>query len=148
MAKKRRLSLGAVLLAVILCAVPVGFGIATSCKNNPSKVEYASETNRKFYERLIKMDRNSTLTFYGFPACLTSIFNVSSGDEILTVGEDTLYLVFRGLNYSDVNRYHFYIIKDNHNNLWSIFRHNEKFLLYREDEVAHPDWLQIKTNGN
>lgn len=138
--KEKHLSLGAALL--ILCAVSAGLGMTTSCINKNS--EYASETNKKFYKRMTKMDKNEVITFHGFPACLTSIFNITAGDEILAVGEDTLYLVYRGLNYNDVNRYHFYIIKDNHDNLWSIFRHNEKFLLYREDEVAHSDWLQIK----
>lgn len=140
--KEKHLSLGAALL--ILCAVSAGLGMTTSCINKNSEMEYASETNKKFYKRMTKMDKNEVITFHGFPACLTSIFNITAGDEILAVGEDTLYLVYRGLNYNDVNRYHFYIIKDNHDNLWSIFRHNEKFLLYREDEVAHSDWLQIK----
>lgn len=108
-------------------------------------VEYASETNEKFYKKMVGMKRDSTLVFNGFPTCLTDILSRRiPGDEILTTETDTLYLVDWGLNRADINRYPCYIVKDNHDNLWSIFRHNENFHLNRVDEVKHKDWLEIR----
>lgn len=130
----------------------VGLKVKTSYRkiNNYSQVEYASKTNEKFYQKMLEMKRESTLIFNGFPTCLTGVFAyyIVPGDNILETPKDSLILLFRGLNYSDINRYPFYIFKDNHNNLWSLFRHNEEFHLTREDEIKHKDWLEIKTEKN
>ncbi len=111
--------------------------------NKDYEVEYASTTNEKFYQKMVGMERNSTLVFNGFPTCLTSILHAHTQpeDEILATEKDTLYLVDWDLNRRDINKYPLYIVKDNHNNLWSIFRHNENFHLNRVDEVKHKDWL-------
>lgn len=145
-------------LVILLCAIPVGYDVISSYKNNTNQeiaseavedasktVECASETNEKFYKKMVAMKRNSTLIFNGFPTCLTDILSHRNpGDEILTTGTDTLYLVDWDLNRTDINRYPCYIVKDNHDNLWSIFRHNENFHLNRVDEVKHKDWLEIR----
>ena len=145
-------------LVIILCAICVGYSMISSYKNynyqvnaletveDSSKiVEYASETNEKFYKKMVGMKRDSTLVFNGFPTCLTDILSrCIPGDKILTTGTDTLYLVDWDLNRADINRYPCYIVKDNHDNLWSIFRHNENFHLNRVDEVKHKDWLEIR----
>lgn len=112
--------------------------------NEDYEVESASTTNQKFYKKMVEMKRNSTLIFNGFPTCLTDILSRRiPGDEILATGTDTLYLVDWDLNRADINRYPCYIVKDNHDNLWSIFRNNENFHLNRVDEVKHKDWLEI-----
>ena len=114
--------------------------------NEDYEEEYASETNEKFYKKMVRMERNSTLVFNGFPTCLTSILytHTQPGDEILTTGTDTLYLVDWDLNRADINRYICYLVKDNHDNLWSIFRHNENFHLNRVDEVKNKNLLKIR----
>ena len=141
----------------LLCAILVGYDVISFYKNNTNQemvsedvedtskgVESASETKEKFYKKMVDMERNSTLIFNGFPTCLTDILSHRNpGDEILTTGTDTLYLVDWDLNRADINRYPCYIVKDNHDNLWSIFRHNENFHLKRVDEVKHKDWLKI-----
>lgn len=107
--------------------------------NENSHVEYASETNEKFYLKMVEMERNSTLTFSGFPTCLTSIlhYHTKPGDVILNTEKDTLYLVDWDLNRTDINKYPYYVIKDNNKNLWFLFRHNEQFLLTRKDETKY-----------
>lgn len=128
-------------MIILLCVILVGYKITLSCKNTNSQVEYASETDKKFYQEMVKMKKESTLTFNGFPTCLTSILSHSTapGDAILTTEKDTLYLAFRWLNYNDINRYPFYIVKDNKDNFWSLYRHNEKFLLTRRDKKDFKD---------
>ena len=112
--------------------------------NKDYEVEYASTTNEKFYQKMIEMEKNSTLVFNGFPTCLTSVLHTHTqpGDEILTTEKDTLYLVDWNLNHRDINRYPYYVIKDNHNHLWSLFRHNENFHLNRENERIYKKWLE------
>ena len=122
-------------VALFLISFLVGYGVSLSRRNKDSKVEYASETNSKFFQKMVNMDKNSTLTFDGFPTCLTSIFNTPLGEEILSTEKDTLFFVSRGLNQQDINRYPYYILKDNHNNVWSLYRHNDKYILKREDEM-------------
>ena len=114
--------------------------------NKDYEVEYASKTNEKFYQKMVEMERNSTLVFNGFPTCLASILytHTQPGDEILATETDTLYLVDWDLNRADINRYPCYVVKDNHDNLWSIFRHNENFHLNRLDEEKYKDWLEIR----
>lgn len=121
------------LVAAFLVSFLVGYGVSSFRRNKDSKVEYASETNNKFYQKMVNMDESSRLTFNGFPTCLTSIFYAKPGEEILTTETDTLYFEYRDLNREDINRYPYYVIKDNHNKKWSIFRHNDKFHLYRDE---------------
>ena len=122
-------------VALFLISFLVGYGVSLSRRNKDSKVEYASETNSKFFQKMVNMDKNSTLTFDGFPTCLTSIFNTPLGEEILSTEKDTLFFVFRGLNQQDINRYPYYILKDNQGNVWSLLRHNDKYILKREDDA-------------
>lgn len=133
-------------IVVFLCAIPVGYRVISSCKNQDFQMEYASETSKKFYQKMIKMEKNSILVFNGFPTCLTDMLShaITPGDQILCTEKDTLYLVLRGLNYRDINKYPYYIIKDNHNNLWSLFRHNGNFILTREDEVNNKALLNLE----
>ena len=78
------------------------------------------------------------MCFNGFPTCLISLCNnISSGDEILTTETDTLFFVFRDLNRKDINKYPYYVIKDNHDNVWTLFRYNDEFLLTREDDTEY-----------
>ena len=123
--------------------------------NNYSQVEYASETDNKFYQKMIKLERNQTLHFNGFPSSLTSILfkNLKPGERILNCGDESLILLFEDLNRTDINRYYYYIIKDTHNNYWSLYRHNDKFRLTRIDEKKEKKWLnrledQIKPKPN
>jgi len=121
--------------------------------NNYSQVEYASETDNKFYQKMIELKRNQTLHFDGFPTSLTSILfkNLQPGERILNCGDEPLTLVFEDLDRSNINKYYYYIIKDTKNNYWSLYRHNDKFRLSRIDEKRNKEWLkkledQIKTN--
>ena len=122
-----------VLVAAVLVGFLGGYGVSLFRKNRDSQVEYASTTNEKFYHKMTKMKEGSVLIFNGFPTCLTSIFYAKPGEEILTAQTDTVYFEYRDLNREDINKYPYYVIKDNHNSKWSIFRHNDKFRLYREE---------------
>lgn len=110
-------------------------------KIDNSQVEYASETDNKFYQKMTGMERNTTLEFNGFPASLTSILfkDLKPREEILNCGDDTLILVSRDLDRTDINKYPYYIIKDTKNNYWSIYRRNDKFLLTRQDEKKYEE---------
>jgi hypothetical protein len=118
--------------------------IASYQKDFYSQVEYASETDNKFYQKMTKMKRNSALLFNGFPASLTSILfkDLKPGERILNCGDESLILLFEDLNRTDINRYYYYIIKDTHNNYWSLYRHNDKFRLTRIDENKEKKWLK------
>jgi len=146
-------------LLVALFTFLAGFQVGVHCvissyqKRYYSQVEYASETDNKFYQKMVNMERNSTLHFDGFPTSLTSILflNTAPGDSIVNAGDSTLILVSRDLNRTDINKYPYYVIKDEKNNLWSLFRHNDKYRLTRLDESEYQEWLkekeeQMKTN--
>ncbi len=130
--------------AFLACAGIVGYDVISSYKKNYSQVEYASETGNKFYQKMIEMERNTTLHFDGFPTSLTSILflNTQPGDKIINAGDSTLTLVSRDLNRTDINRYPYYVIKDNCGNVWTLFRHNDKFRLTRKDETESKEWLK------
>lgn len=134
----------------MLNAIVVGYDVISSYKENYSQVEYASETNERFYQEMVKMKKNTTRFFNGFPTCLTNILHshTQPGDEILATEKDTVYYVLRDLNRTDINKYPFYVVKDNHNNLWSLFRHNDKFHLTRENETKFKKLLEINSTTN
>lgn len=139
----------------MLNAIAVGYSMISSYSDNDSQVEYASETDNKFYQKMVDLERNHTLYFNGFPASLTSILfkNLKPGEKILNCGDEPLILLFEDLNRTDINKYYYYIIKDTHNNYWSLYRHNDKFRLTRIDEKKDKKWLkkledQIKPNPN
>ena len=144
-----------VALVTFLLGFQVGIHrvIASYQKDFYSQVEYASETDNKFYQKMIELKRNQTLHFDGFPAFLTSILfkNLRPGDRILNCGDEALTLMFEDLDRSNINKYYYYIIKDTKNNYWSLYRHNDKFRLSRINEKRNKEWLkkledQIKTN--
>ena len=125
-------------------AISVGYFLISSYLDNYSQVEYASETDNKFYQKIEKLERNKTLHFTGFPTSLTSILSkdLKPGEKILNCGDEPLTLVFKDLDITDVNRYYYYIIKDSKDNYWSIHRHNDRFRLTRIDEVRKKKWLK------
>ena len=137
MKKSQFLFMVVCILIIVFCTISIRHKTVSSYKNDQvenilkadKEVEYASTTNTNFYKKMVEMKRNSTLVFNGFPTCLTSILHTHTqpGDEILATETDKLYLVYWDLNRADINRYPCYIVKDNHDNLWSIFRHNENF---------------------
>ena len=145
-----------VIFAIVMAnTIYVGYDMISTYKENYSQVEYASETDNKFYQEMIDLERNQTLHFNGFPASLTSILfkNLKPGEKILNCGDEPLILLFEDLNRTDINRYYYYIIKDTHNNYWSLKRHNDKFRLTRIDEEENKKWLkrledQIKPKPN
>ena len=117
--------------------------LAVCCLALPSKInylpaDYASETSEIFYQEMINLERNTTLKFNEFPKLLTPLqTHIKPGDEILTTKTDTLYLLDRGIDYGDINRYPYYVIKDNNENFWTLFRHGDKYFLTREDEEVY-----------
>ena len=138
---------------VMANAIYVGYDMISTYNENYSQVEYASETDNKFYQKMTELERNQTLHFNGFPASLTSILfkNLRPGDRILNCGDEPLTLVHEDLDRTNVNKYYYYIIKDTKNNYWSLHRHNDKFRLKRIDEIRNKKWLKylegrIKTN--
>lgn len=133
-----------VIFALVMAnAIIVGYDVISSYKEN-SQVEYASETNERFYQEMVKMKKNTTRFYDGFPTCLTSIlsYHTKPGDKILTTKSDTLYLVNWDLNRADINRYPYYVVKDNHKNVWTLFRYNDKFHLTRKDETKCKEWIK------
>jgi len=134
-----------VIFALVMAnTIVVGYDVISAYKENYSQVEYASETDNKFYQKMIEMERNQTLHFNGFPTSLTSILfkNLEPGEKILNCGDEPLTLVSRDLNRMDINRYPYYVIKDAHGNVWTLFRHNNKFRLTRKDETEYKEWLK------
>jgi hypothetical protein len=129
---------------ILLNAIVVGYDVISSYKENYSQVEYASETNERFYQEMVKMKKNTTKFYNGFPTCLTGIlsYHTKPGDEILATKSDTLYLVDWDLNRTDINKYPYYVVKDNYENVWTLFRHNDKFRLTREDETKYKEWFK------
>ena len=125
-------------------AVVLGYDMVSSYLENHPQVEYASETNKKFYQEMVKMNKNTTRFFNGFPTCLTSILShqTKPGDKILTTEKDTLYLVDWNLNRTDINKYPYYVLKDNNGNIWTLFRRNDKFRLTKKDEKQYKKWLK------
>jgi hypothetical protein len=115
-----------------LLGLLAGYLVSISRENKNSQVEYASQTNQKFYQDMVKIKKGERLTFNGFPTCLTPVFHINNGEEIFNTETDSLILVFRDLNRNDVNKYPYYVIEDNHKNKWSLFRHNANYFLYRE----------------
>ena len=105
------------------------------------KVEYASETDEKFYQEMIGMNRHSVILFNGFPTCLTDILNASPGEEILTTETDTLFLAFQGFDQDGINNYRFYVVKDNHENFWTLSRYNENFFLAKDKKKRYKKLL-------
>ena len=123
-----------------VCVILAGCNPVSS--TNHLQEEYSSQTNEKFYQKMVDMEKNSTLTFDGFPACLTPLLgHINLGDEIFTTNEDTLSFAFRGLDYEDINRYPYYVIKDNYENIWTLFRYNDKYVLTRENEKEYNSLL-------
>lgn len=124
--------------------ITVGYSQISSYLENYSQVEYASETDNKFYQKMIELKRNQTIHFNGFPASLTSILskNLKPGERILNCGDEPLTLVSTTLNRTDINKYYYYVIKDTKNNYWSLYRHNDKFRLSRIDEKKEKKWLK------
>ena len=119
-------------VALFLVSFLVGYRVSLSHRNKDYQVEYASQTNQKFYHDMVKIKKGKHLTFNGFPTCLTPILHINNGEEIFSTETDSLTLVFRDLNRNDVNKYPYYVIEDNHKNKWSLFRHNANYFLYRE----------------
>lgn len=135
-------------LFVLLCLLALRVNnelISSYYEKKYYQVEYASQTNEDFYQKMVDMKVNSKMSFNGFPTCLTSVLKSSPGDEVLFTETDTLYFVYSNLNDEDLNKYPFYIIMDNHDNAWSIFRHNEEFHLIREDGIELKKLLQKAT---
>jgi len=85
----------AIFALVMANGIYVGYDVISTYKENYSQVEYASETDNKFYQKMIELERNQTLHFNGFPASLTSILfkNLKPGDKILNCGDEPLTLV-------------------------------------------------------
>ena len=129
---------------ILFNGICVGYTVISSYIENYPKIEYASTTNEKFYQEMVKMDKNTTRFFNGFPTCLTGILSHQSkpGDKILTTEKDTLYLVDWNLNRTDINKYPYYVLKDNHGEIWTLFRHNDKFRLTKKDEKQYKKWLK------
>lgn len=120
-----------VAVATLFIGFLVGYKTTLSY-HKKDEVEYASQTNQKFYQDMVKIKKGERLTFNGFPTCLTPILHINNGEEIFNTETDSLILVFRDLNRNDVNKYPYYLIEDNHKNKWSLFRHNANYFLYRE----------------
>lgn len=98
-----------------------------------------------FYHRMVEMETSSEWMFSEFPLPLKRLLHASAGDKILVDGNDTLSLVCVYPNQDDIiNRYLFYVMKDNHDHLWSLFQYEDGFHLYREDETIHADWLTFQ----
>lgn len=127
-----------ILLALSFFFIITGAIMGCHQKDSPEKpqfkVEYASETDEKFYQEMIGMNRHSVILFNGFPTCLTDILNASPREEILTTETDTLFLAFQGFNHDGINNYRFYVVKDNHGNFWTLSRYNENYFLAKENK--------------
>lgn len=106
--------------------------------------EPSSKTNERFYQDMIDMERGSSKSFNGFPTCLTRILNIFNGDVIFSTETDTLSLLLRDLDPQGINRYPFYVITDNHGNIWTLFRFNDEYTLFRDDEVEYGFLLEEK----
>ena len=104
-----------------------------------------SNHDEMFYHKMVNMDKNSEITFFEFPHSLRRLLHATAGDKILSADGDTLTLICCYPNQADsVNRYPFYVMKDNRDNLWSLFHYEDGYHLYKEDETIHADWLTFQ----
>ena len=105
--------------------------------------EFATETNEKFYQKMVNMKENSCLVFDGFPTCLTDILSKPPKDTILITETDTLSFIYRDLDRESINKYPYYVIQDTKDNFWSLHRHNDMYILIKKDY----EWLKDLLNA-
>jgi len=96
------------------------------------------------------MNHQEMIEFYEFPEAFKSIEGRHEG-IIFANERDTLQLVCSYPNLADeVNRYPFYVIRDNHENYWSLFQEETgKYRIYRESavEVSPQKWESFCRGG-
>ena len=134
------------LLLILVCILAFIAGLLVGY-NHHQKILNTVVLNHDemFYHRMVEMEIDSELMFSEFPLPLKRLHHASAGDKILVADNDTLSLVCVYPNQDDViNRYLFYVMKDNHNNLWSLFQYEDGYHLYKEDETNHADWLNFQ----
>ena len=96
------------------------------------------------------MNHQEMIEFYEFPEAFKSIEGRNNG-IIFANERDTLQLVCSYPNLSDeVNRYPFYVIRDNHENYWTLFQEETgKYKIYRKDvvEITPLQWIKSFCRG-
>jgi len=122
------------ILKFIIIIVIVMTGVL-ACQNarQPASAE-------SLYSMMTKQD---VIEFYQFPPAFQSIQGQSTG-VILANEKDTLQLVCSYPNSEDTkNRYPFYVLKDNHENCWTIIQEEpSKYKIYRLDQVKKKKWVK------
>jgi len=115
------------LILWVTLIVSVFLFVASLCYNSRAEV---------FYQRMTRLEPCEQWVFKRFPRHLKDAKKSVPGDIIISTKHDTLSLVCKYPNQADIeNRYPFYVFKDNHENVWSLFQYKKHlYVLYREDE--------------
>ena len=96
------------------------------------RVQFEQTTVEECYEQMVEMKR--TIILGKFPHQLQKMRYAHAGKLLFENGQDSLFLVHSYPNYDDVNRYLYYIMRDNHDNVWSLFQEDSTFYLHKIEE--------------
>lgn len=137
------------LILTLVAALTIFIGLLVGRDVTNKKIDAAIELEtcpmEEFYPKAVNMKRGSSIRLYEFPKSLRRMRSARPGDCIFESGKDSVIFICSFPNQADtINRYPYYVFKDNHNNLWSFFQYKEHFYkLCREDEKEHENWLSF-----
>ena len=100
------------------------------------------------YEVMLRIDEKHYLELEEFPKAFEPVLGLYQGDIFTTGCGDTLQLVCHFPNLRDtVNRYPYYILRDNHGFYWKLFHGvDDKYRIYREDpwlaKYCYAGWIE------
>ena len=130
MAYKTKLLLNIVFLAFLMFSSISAISKLVSQRNDRVKFEQAPV--EECYKQIVEMKR--TIILGEFPRQLQKMRYGRAGKLLFENGQDSLFLVHSYPNYDDVHRYLYYIMRDNHNNVWSLFQEDSTFYLHKIEE--------------
>ena len=130
MANKLKFWLNIVFLAFLMFSSISAISKLVSQRNDRVKFEQAPV--EECYKQMVEMKR--TIILGEFPRQLQKMRYGRAGKLLFENGQDSLFLVHSYPNYNDVHRYLYYIMRDNHDNVWSLFQEDSTFYLHKIEE--------------
>ena len=130
MAKKVRFWLNIVLFAFFVFSTISG--ISKLELQRKDRAQFQQAPVEECYKQMVGMKR--TIILGEFPHQLQKMRYAPAGKLLFENGQDSLFLVHSYPNYNDVHRYLYYIMRDNHNNVWSLFQEDSTFYLHKIEE--------------
>ena len=130
MANKLRFWLNIVLFAfLVFSSVSAISKLASQRKD---RIQFEQAPVEECYNQMVGMKR--TIILGEFPRQLQKMRYGHAGKLLFENGQDSLFLVHSYPNYNDVHRYLYYIMRDNHDNVWSLFQEDSTFYLHKIEE--------------